>query len=115
MEKYFYCAESPYNIGKFIIYPTHEKFHIGMIMGSYSVFQARILNMTWANYLRYCRDVHKATIIGKGHLYPVPYFDKEPKELLKILNMKTNEMFKRLESNISEHEREGEEESTTSI
>lgn len=64
--------------------------------GSFNVVAARVLGLSYANYLRYCRDVHGGTIHGRTG-YSSVYFNEEPKELLKILKenwKKVNEHLK---------------------
>lgn len=46
-------------------------------IGSYNVLPARILGVSYAEYLRYARDKYNGTICGKGHKYPIVKFDKE--------------------------------------
>ena len=69
--------------GKYILTVEHEKFFLGFTTGSFNIIYARILGMSYATFLRYCRDVYDADIYGKGSLYPVPYFNN--KEKVKIL------------------------------
>lgn len=88
MKKFFNYEESPYNKDKYIITINHDMFPIKQISGSYNIIQARIMNLSYANYLRMCRDLFGATIIGKKTLYPVAYFDRNDglMALLKLLN-----------------------------
>lgn len=90
MEKsYFELVESPYNKGKYVLKPKYELLGINYIgKGSYNVLPARICNLSFPEYLRMCRDVFGAEIVGKGQLYPTLYFnnDKKAKELIKHLN-----------------------------
>ena len=48
------------------------------------------MGLSYANYLRMCRDLFDADIIGKDSKYPVAYFTNREKlrELIKILNKK---------------------------
>ena len=46
-------------------------------IGSYNVLPARILGISYAEFLRYARDKYGATIYGKGHKYPIVKFDNE--------------------------------------
>ena len=52
--------------------------------------------LSYANYLRMCRDRYGADIIGKGSKYPVAFFEKNEKtnELVAILNSKAKEILK---------------------
>ena len=76
MGKYVYYEETPYNKGKYVLALHHDEFpfHNGT-SGSYNVFLARIAGLSYADFLRMCRDEFGATIIGKNALYPVAYFD----------------------------------------
>ena len=44
-------------------------------IGSYNILAARILGISYAEFLRYARDNFNGTISGKGHKYPVVKFD----------------------------------------
>lgn len=88
---YFYLDESPVYKEKFMIRMKHEnfeKFFPNGIKGSYNLMPARLLNLSYADYLRFARDVLKGEIIGKGHRYPVVFFNrsKELTQFLKLLN-----------------------------
>ena len=75
MGKYVYYEESPYNKGKYIISLHHEQFPFADgTSGSYNVFLARLAGLSYADFLRMCRDEFGAEIIGKDKLYPVAYF-----------------------------------------
>ena len=54
------------------------------------------MGLSYANYLRMCRDRYGADIIGKGNKYPVAFFEKNKKadELVSILNSKAKEILK---------------------
>lgn len=96
-KKYFISEESPYHPGKFIVRPVHDNLPLTRTIGSYNILAARLLNLSYANYLRMCRDLYGAEIIGKNHLYPVAYFNgetEELKELIKLLNKNTEKVLK---------------------
>lgn len=89
MKKFFYLEDSPYMNTYSIIAINHSAFPFdGEIRGSFNIFPARLLGLTFAQYLRFCRDVLGAKVIGKNHLYPVPYFRSTPEvqQFLKLLN-----------------------------
>lgn len=91
----FYVEESPIMAGKYLIRPNHDKLRLEHTNGSFNIITARCLGLTYANYLRLCRDRYGATIIGKGHKYPVAYFNKVPaEELVKTLNQRAKEILK---------------------
>ena len=90
--KVFYKDESASYPGKYMIRADLEAFHLNYTEGSYNVIQARLMGLTYAQYLRMCRDCFGAEIIGKGSQYPVPYFklSKELMDLIEQLNARAN-------------------------
>lgn len=73
--------------------------HFAPIQGSLSVLQARIMGLSYPDFLRYVRDTYNARLAGVGHKYPAIYFpdaaaaskfalilDKRFKEILLQLN-----------------------------
>ena len=100
MEKYFYLDASPVYVNKYIIRMNHDKFLFPTgTTGSYAVFVARLLNLTYAEYLRYARDRLGAELVGKKSVYVTAYFDRNEAtlEFVKLLN-------KRMEYIMHEHE-----------
>ena len=99
MEKYFYLEESPIYKNKYIIRLNRDKllFPTGT-SGSYNVFIARVLNLSYADYLRYSRDRLGAELVGKQSRYVVAYYDKNQttEAFVKLLN-------KRMEYIMHEH------------
>ena len=91
---YFKIDESPYNPGKFMIRPDFDKLPLSGTSGSYNVLFARIMGITYANYLRLCRDEYGAEVIGKGSFYPIPYFNEinRVKELIKELDIRVEKL-----------------------
>lgn len=83
--KCFEREESASYPGKYLIKPIYDNFHLTGTEGSYNVICARVMGLTYAQYLRMCRDCFGAEIIGKGHLYPVAYF-KLSNHLLALIN-----------------------------
>lgn len=99
MEKYFYLEESPIYKNKYIIRLNHDKFLFPTgTSGSYNVFIARVLNLSYADYLRYSRDRLGAELVGKQSRYVVAYYDKNQttESFVKLLN-------KRMEYIMHEH------------
>ena len=101
MKKYFYLDESPFYKNKYMICLNHDLFLFPTgTTGSFNVFIARVLNLSYADFLRYCRDRLGAELIGKNKRYVVPYFDKNNQStsaLNKLLNT-------RMEYIMNEHE-----------
>ena len=87
-KRYFYIEESPYHSGKYLIKIDFTMLPQMHTTGSYNLLPARLLSLSYADYLRYCRDIHKAEVIGKNSIYPVAYFkDKVAAgELVQTLN-----------------------------
>lgn len=90
--KIFYKEESPYYPGKYHIATSLDDFHCVYTEGSYNIIQARLFGTTYAQYLRMCRDIYGAEIIGKGDLYPVAYFKLSQglNDLIDQLNARAN-------------------------
>lgn len=95
MKNYFKFEESALMPGSYLITLKDEffekegvKYFDNVTGGSFLVLQARLLGLSFPTYLRFCRDVLGATLIGKGNRYPVPVFKKEEsvQQLLKLLN-----------------------------
>ena len=72
--KIFYKDECSSYPGKYLVRADHEAFHLDSTEGSFNIIGARLMGLTYAQYLRMCRDVYGAEIIGKGSLYPYPVF-----------------------------------------
>jgi hypothetical protein len=90
--KIFYREESASYPGKYIIRVDLDKFHLNYTEGSYNVIGARLMGLTYAQYLRLCRDCFGAEIIGKDSTYPVAYFKLSDglNNLLDQLNARAN-------------------------
>lgn len=100
MKKYFYLDESPFYKNKYMICLNHDLFLFPTgTTGSFNVFIARVLNLSYADFLRYCRDRLGAELIGKNRRYIVPYFENNQAvlALIKLLNT-------RMEYIMHEHE-----------
>lgn len=90
--KVFYRDECPNQPGKYMIRADLDKFHLEYTDGSYNIIRARLMGLTYAQYLRMCRDEFGAEIIGKGDLYPVAYFKPSQglNDLIDQLNARAN-------------------------
>ena len=90
--KCFEREESASYPGKYLIKPVYDNFHLTSTEGSYNVICARVMGLSYAQYLRMCRDCFGAEIIGKGHLYPVAYFkfSQGLMDLIDNLNARAN-------------------------
>lgn len=90
--KCFERDESASYPGKYVIRPIHENFHLDSTEGSFNIICARLMGISYAQYLRMCRDCFGAEIIGKGSMYPVAYFkqSKGLSDLIEQLNTRAN-------------------------
>ena len=91
--EYFYLEESPYRPGKYTIRINHDLFPTRMrTSGSFNILAARLMNLSYAQFLRFCRDIVGGEIVGKGHLYPVAYFNKTitVNAFVRLLNSRMN-------------------------
>ena len=90
--KVFMLEESPYHQGYYMIAVNHDSFYLSKAKGSYHIIQARLMNLTYAQYLRMCRDICGAEIKGKNSMYPVAYFKKGEavNKLIDLLNTRAN-------------------------
>lgn len=61
---------------------------------TYNILPARILGLSYAEYLRYCRDKHNGIIYGKDSLYPYVVFEK--KEDMRELWFELNNRLKQI-------------------
>lgn len=108
MRKVFYLDESLHNPGKYMIRVNVDLIPFTTTIGSLNVLAARLLNLSYAQYLRFCRDIVGAEIHGKNHYYPVAYFRRNDlsEQLVKLLNARTEFILWEDEHpNYQEHER----------
>ena len=96
MKTYFKLEESPYNPGKYVIRLEHDNLPLGVVHGSCNVLAARVCGLNWVEYLRMCRDVYGAELIGKNEKYPVAYFSDvtKGKQLVAALNKQVSTILK---------------------
>lgn len=105
-EKIFTKEESPYHPGKYTIRPDFDKFFLNYTEGSFNIICARLMGLSYADYLRMCRDCFGAEIMGKNSKYPIAYFkrSKELDALIDNLNARANMvMWERSNPNHAEH------------
>lgn len=74
--KYFKVEESPV-FKKYVIYPNIDAMPLGKTFGSYGVIAARLFGMSYPDYLRMCRDVFGAELVGKNKLYVAVTFSNQ--------------------------------------
>lgn len=90
--EYFKLEESPYRPGKYTISIDFDKLPPMSTNGSYNILFARLMNLSYAQYLRFCRDMLGAELAGKEHIYPVAYFTKTVNTVafVRLLNSRMN-------------------------
>lgn len=93
--KVFYYDDSPVNPPYGMIRVDVEKIPHGKMEGSWNILPARLMGINYADYLRFCRDVLDAKVIGKNTKYPVPYFkqSKETTQFIRLLNKRVELLF----------------------
>jgi hypothetical protein len=87
-KKYFTYEESPYHSGLYTITPNFDLLPLKYTTGSYNILCARLMSLSYPQYLRMCRDILGAEVIGKNSLYPVAYFKRDNSfiQFIKLLN-----------------------------
>ena len=108
---YFGLQESVYNPGYYMLsILDYEGLHLKGTVGSYNILFARLMNLSYAQFLRFCRDVCGAELFGKNNYYVIPMFKKktqEVRELVKLLNNLANiVMWEREHPDWQEHQAE---------
>lgn len=70
------------------------------IQGSFTVLYARIMGLSYPQFLRYVRDVHGARLSGKGHRYITIYFptQESAKNFAEILDKRYKYIAKELKN-----------------
>lgn len=63
------------------------------IQGSFNVICARVAGLSWAQWLRFCRQ-NGATLYGKEHKYVCAIWKEPNKEFEKMMNMRAAELAK---------------------
>lgn len=77
--------------------------------GSYDVLPSRLLELSYANYLRFCRDILGAALYGKGHKYITAHFknDFATRQFVKLLNARMELVIMDHENPLSKYEKVG--------
>lgn len=90
--KCFEAVESASHPGKYMIQPIHDNFHLDHTTGSFNLICARLFGIGYHDYLRMCRDIFGAEVVGKNEKYPVAYFKRSEglKALVDQLNARAN-------------------------
>lgn len=96
MSKYFMLDKSPLVEDGYILRLKDHSQYFKNIKGSYGVFYCRLLNITYPNYLRYCRDHLGAKLVGKHSTYITVYFknNQETRDFLFYLDSRVEDVIK---------------------
>ena len=90
VRQYYHLEECVSNPGKYLIHLNFDEPTLPRMFtaGSYNVLMARLFNMSYPDFLRFCRDRYGADIQGRKCMYPLPVFENNAKtmELVKMLN-----------------------------
>lgn len=100
MKDFFFAQKSVSYDDRFIIGINFERLPLkGSVNGSYNVLCARVMDLNYADYLRMCRDVFGAELLGKDSKYPFALFKRGNAldALLKVLNTRTKFLLYRKE------------------
>lgn len=90
--KHLYIDENPYYNGTYLLIFKTNEYGWGQLPGYMGILGARLLQIDYVDYLRYCRDYYGAKIMGKKDA--VPHLVFTDKNLLEKL---AAELDKRLE------------------
>jgi hypothetical protein len=91
--EYFILEESVYHPGKYSIALNFDNFPSQLrTTGSFNILAARLFNLSYAQYLRFCRDMVGGELVGKNSIYPGVVFNKTMKvnALVRLLNSRMN-------------------------
>lgn len=101
MKKYFYLQHNSIYQDKYIIYfDTPTEYFPNGTDGSYDIFIARLLNLSYADYLRWARDRLGAELIGKNKKYITVLLNGSNPATQAFINV----LNKRMEYIINEHD-----------
>lgn len=89
---YFTLEENPAQPSKYRININFDLLPKMSTPGSYTILFARLMNLSFAQFLRMCRDVCGAEIVGKNSKYPSIYFKKNINTVafVRLLNSRMN-------------------------
>lgn len=99
MKEYFYLEESVNYPNRYLIRLHHDLFRFPSgISGSFNILIARVLGVSYPDYLRYVRENFGAELVGVGHKYVLPYFENSEKVRIFVngLNKRMDTIYKNL-------------------
>lgn len=84
---YFVLQNNPYHKGEKSIYCNHEAFSFGKIKGSFAIMPARVMNLSYPDWLSFCKTNLKAKIYCNGLYASLTFPDaQKANKLVQILN-----------------------------
>lgn len=90
----FFLDQLPWSEDEYIISNHFDEIEMPMIKTSYQLLKARLVGMTYKEYLEFCRDSLGArVIINHNHKWSSVYFKDTPnvRKFVGILNTKFDE------------------------
>ena len=81
--KHLYIDENPFYEGTYLLFLKTNEYGWGKLPGHMGILGARLLQISYPDYLRYCRDYYGAKILGKKDR--VPHLVFTDKKLLEKL------------------------------
>lgn len=89
---YFFAAERPSEPNKYTLCINFDKVPLKYVDGCfYGLIFSKLLNISYADLCRLCRDSFSASIYGKGVKYPSIYFNSKV-EIEKLVNLLNERM-----------------------
>lgn len=89
--KAFFLDQVPWDLNSYIISNNFDQIPMPTIYTSYQLLQARLVGMTYAEFLEFCRDYLGAQVIKRINMrYASVYFKNTPevRKFVDILNQK---------------------------
>ena len=95
----YFIVDRTMSNNKYMVRPNLPLLPIESLKGSFNVLAARVINLSYASYLRMCRDLYGAEIIGKNHKYCIAFFNSpsDAQPLLDELNKRVKIILKERE------------------
>lgn len=93
---YFTVEKSPYSPkDEWVIMSTDLLTKHFPIHTAYSLLPCRTMGLSYATYLRMCRDKYCARLSGKSHKFVIPYFPQKEyaQELVNELNKRLTRIY----------------------
>lgn len=99
MIKYFYLEDYPYKEGWFIKLDSSKIDNFKYKGGSLAIIQSRVMNMSFPQYCRMCRDCFGAELRGKQGYPSILFLKKDIAMVLcELLNKQFNIIMKERQS-----------------